>query len=243
MGIDIYVLNLLMKFKATESGGLGDALSLGRQALHFPTDETKMIATHVLRQYDSSADFNIFRNSGGYAERLFEYLGCRSIQSMDFSSYEGANIEHDLNTPIPTSLTNAFDFIFDGGTIEHVFDVPMAYRNVRQMLRDGGLFIGVNPANNFLGHGLYQFSPELLWRVFSRANGFSIESVQLVPVEGYPTPIDAPDPAAEKRRLQIGATPGRQYLTVAARKLGTTGHVVVQQSDYATIWERAKSTD
>ena len=240
MGIDVYVLDLLMKFRSAASDGLGEALSLGRQSLHFPTDEARAIATEILQRYDSGADFSVIRNSGAYADRFFKYLGCRSIQSMDFSSYEGAGIEHDLNTAVPSRLHGSFDFIFDGGTIEHVFDVPMAYRNVRDMLRDEGLFIGVSPANNFLGHGLYQFSPELLWRVFSESNGFSVELLQLIPVAGYPAPIDAPDPAAEQRRLQIGQTPERQYVVVAARKRPGAGPTVVQQSDYAAAWERAK---
>ncbi len=43
----------------------------------------------------------------------------------------------------------------------------------------GGHFISVTFANNFLGHGFHQFSPELYFRVFCPANGFEVESLML----------------------------------------------------------------
>lgn len=241
MGIDVYVLELLSRFKATVPGGLGDALTLGRQILHFPNEESRVEAAKVLRRHDPAADFGIIRDSGVFAEPLLRYLGCRSVRAMDFSSYEGADIEHDLNDPVPAALIGAFDFILDGGKIEHVFDIPMAYRNVRAMLREGGLFIGVNPANNYLGHGLYQFSPELVWRVFSGANGFQIQSVEIVPVAGPPLPIEAPNPGAARRRPQIGVTPERCYVTVAARKMVSVERAVAQHGDHVAARSQARA--
>jgi len=35
------------------------------------------------------------------------------------------DIIHDLNRPIPDTLSGTFDFIYDGGTLEHVFDLDM----------------------------------------------------------------------------------------------------------------------
>jgi hypothetical protein len=46
---------------------------------------------------------------------------------------------------------------------------PWCFRNVKAMLKPGGLFLLASPANNWLGHGLYQFNPDLLGQsVFSR---------------------------------------------------------------------------
>ena len=42
-----------------------------------------------------------------------------------------------------------------------------------------GHFIQITVANNFIGHGFYQFSPELIHRVFSGENGFAVEAVVL----------------------------------------------------------------
>jgi hypothetical protein len=72
-----------------------------------------------------------------------------------------------------------FSVVYDGGTIEHVFNAVQAFKNGMEMVRVGGHFIQVNPANNFMGHGFWQFSPELIYRVFSAENGFNIRGVFL----------------------------------------------------------------
>jgi hypothetical protein len=48
-----------------------------------------------------------------------------------------------------------------------------------EMVRVGGHFIQVNVANNYMGHGFWQFSPELIYRIFSPENGFQIKVVLL----------------------------------------------------------------
>ena len=63
----------------------------------------------------------------------------------------------------------------DAGSLEHVFDVPTAIRNCMRMVAPGGYFLAITPANNTMGHGFYQFSPELFYRVLSDANGFTVE--------------------------------------------------------------------
>jgi hypothetical protein len=35
----------------------------------------------------------------------------------------------------------------------------------------------VTPANNQMGHGFYQFSPELFFRVFSQENGYLLRAL------------------------------------------------------------------
>ena len=48
---------------------------------------------------------------------------------MDASAFEGANFVHDLNNPIPEELHCKYDAVVDGGTLEHVFNVPVAFAN------------------------------------------------------------------------------------------------------------------
>ena len=86
-------------------------------------------------------------------------LGLRSLRALDFSDYEGADLIHDLNRPIPDSLRDRFDLIIDAGTTEHVFDVRQALTNYADMLRVGGRIFHSSPANNRLHHGFYQLSP------------------------------------------------------------------------------------
>ena len=70
-------------------------------------------------------------------------------------------------------LKNKYTLVIDGGCLEHIFNFPVAIKNCMEMLQEGGHFIGITPANNLMGHGFYQFSPELYFRIFSKENGFA----------------------------------------------------------------------
>ena len=237
MGIDVSVLDFVLKFKGKIKG---ETLQLGRQGFHIPRDRKdhrRGLAETALAQYDADATIESFYTLSGFSDALFSYLGSSSVLALDASPFEGANIVHDLNMPVDKTLHARFDTIFDGGTLEHVFDLPVALQNVKDMLRVGGLFLSVNAANNQVGHGFYQFSPELMWRVFAAESGFKVELMQLVNVAGPPAPVDVPDPAAAGKRLEIGATVGPTYLLVAARKIAETeSSVTPQQSDYSRRW-------
>jgi SAM-dependent methyltransferase len=238
MGIHIPNLAFLLKFKGR---CLGSTLSLGRQEIHISSDPLSQEyrdAMALLRKYDQSVSLDDLRGDG-YANTLFNYLGSSDFCSIDASNYEGAELVHDLNLPVGADITNRFDCIFDGGTLEHVFDIPQALRNVGRMLKVGGLFLSSNGANNFLGHGFYQFSPELMWRALSLENGFQIELMQLVDESSTPKPENIEDPAVTGRRDERRKTSGCTLLQVAARKVRQVpdAAVNVQQSDYATAWE------
>jgi SAM-dependent methyltransferase len=232
MGVDIYVMDFLLKFRERS---LGDTLWLGRQSYHIHDSD---LGNSVLQSYDKRISIDKIRGSTGYCEDFFKYLGSNTIKSLDFSDFEGAEIIHDLNNPVKSELTDQFDCVFDGGTIEHVFDTRMAFSNVKKMLRVGGMFLMVDGANNFLGHGLYQFSPELLWRTFSRENGFEIELMQLVDDVGTPSPRDVPDPALRGQRSNMTMSTARTYVLMAARKTFEIpdNEQKVYQSDYIAAW-------
>jgi hypothetical protein len=67
--------------------------------------------------------------------------------------------------------------VFDGGALEHVFNFPVAISSCMRALVVGGTFISSTPVNNNMGRGLYQFSPELFYRVFSQEFGVRTESM------------------------------------------------------------------
>ena len=106
------------------------------------------------------------RESEGYAEKFFQILGASHITSFDKSDYQVATCLHDMNAPIEGSLKNRFSVVLDSGTLEHVFNFPQAIRNCMEMVKVGGHFIQITVANDFIGHGFYQFTPELMYRVF-----------------------------------------------------------------------------
>jgi 2-polyprenyl-3-methyl-5-hydroxy-6-metoxy-1,4-benzoquinol methylase len=75
------------------------------------------------------------------------------VSSIDASDYENATYVHDLNVPIPDHLKGQFDLVDDGGTLEHVFNFPVALRNCMEMVKVGGHLLLNVPTNNFVGHG------------------------------------------------------------------------------------------
>jgi len=109
----------------------------------------------------------LLAEADGYAEPFLRLLGCTDASSFDASSYERATHIHDFNLPIDPQFKGRFTAVIDAGTLEHIFNFPVAIRNCMEMLTVGGHFLGITPANNACGHGFYQFSPDLYFRVFS----------------------------------------------------------------------------
>lgn len=178
-----------------------------------------------------------------YAESLFKFLGALSVDSMDATNYEGATQVHDLNQPLPDDLRCRFSAVFDGGTLEHVFDFPRAISNAMAMVEVGGHFLSITTANNFCGHGFFQFSPELFFRVFSEENGFIAEGVFLHELSyrrDHPIVWQVRDPAELGRRVNVrSAKP--TFIMVRAKKLSDVSpfQKTPQQSDYSVKWEGA----
>lgn len=152
-------------------------VTVGRQALFIgPRTGRKLLRRHGFdpRPFDTK-----LADAPALLDPLLHALGAREVLAMDASDYEGAEIVHDLNQPLPEELRGRFTTVFDGGTLEHVFDVPAALRSYMELIEVGGHVIIHTMANNYLGHGFYQFSPELFFRVFSPENGFEVERIVL----------------------------------------------------------------
>ena len=205
--------------------------------------EPKMARNYVrtLKVNGIDATPEDFLQEDGFCETLMRKLGFGEMEAMDFSDYEGAALLQDLNKPIPASLEGQFDFIFDGGTIEHVFNVPVALENVFRMLRPGGRFVSANGMNGWTGHGIYQFNPELVWTFWGRTAGCAVHEclgIKKVPARDAPYLVFN-DPALTGKRLRLrGKVPeGRVYLYYEVERLPTSSlGAVMLQSDYETKW-------
>lgn len=230
-------------------------LTLGRQDLFVPLERLETI----LREHslwpeggESGAFRKTLKRAAWRTAALFRWMGATEVKACDASAYEGADLIHDLNQPFPAAWEQQFDLVIDGGTLEHVFNVPVALANAMRAARPGGRVVLFTPGNNYCGHGFYQFSPELFWRVFAEPNGFAIERLHaMVDTAGfssflglrYPFPIRGErhavaDPAAVRERvLLVNDSP--VLLFVEARK---QAHVIPfasapQQSDYTVHWQ------
>jgi SAM-dependent methyltransferase len=213
-----------------------ETLMVGRQQL-YTTDEEVI-------KYSNQFNFPLnsinLGKSGSYAEPFFKLLGAKAIESIDFTNYEDATIIHDLNNPIPDSLKNKFTLLFDGGTLEHVFNFPVAIKNCMDALKPGGHFISITPSNNLCGHGFYQFSPELFFSLFSHRNGFEIKKIFLG-VENSTNKVkdwyQVINPKELKKRVTL-TNDSPTFMLVLAEKISSMPleKLIVQQSDYENVW-------
>jgi hypothetical protein len=211
-------------------------LTIGRQGLHVtPAELRSILEAHGL---DPSPAQDILARDRGFAEPLLTYIGAGSVDSLDVSAYEGATILQDMNDPLRASNRNRFSLVIDGGSIEHVFEYTTALRNCMEAVEVGGHFITITPANNLLGHGFYQLSPELFYRALTPENGF--EMVRLVLFENPWKRVwyEVADPEQVRSRVELSG--GREaYLIVCAKRTSLQPIFArpPQQSDYSTLWQ------
>ena len=242
MGIDRQGAKFLF-WARSEGVNFERALTIGRHVFFLSKRELHSVlsANGIIK---SSAELDaIFTEAQGYADPFLRLLGCLAPASLDASDYEGATHVHDLNQPVPEAWQQQYSAVFDGGSLEHVFNFPQAIRNCMEMVKVGGHFLAITPANNFMGHGFYQFSPDLFARVFSADNGFALEHMIIFELESSRW-YEVMDPAKAMNRVSlINRTP--TCLGIVARKLA---HVPLftqapQQSDYIAKWAKGVRID
>jgi SAM-dependent methyltransferase len=179
-------------------------------------------------------------------ETLFRQLGFDAISVMDVSRFEGADIQFDLNSEdIPPDLAEQFDAIIDHGTLEHVFHLPNALRNLFRMLKPDGRVIHSAPSGNFFDHGFYMFQPTLFMDFYS-ANRWQVESIKV----GQYTPNQETDPAFFAdyepglfNSVSYGGMDNKLYVTVCivTKTANSTWNVIPTQGAYARLtgWSEA----
>ena len=244
MGIDIETARFLLA-RRRDKTCFERCATLGRQHYYVSNTETRAL----LKEFElSPEDFpGLFPASyPDYSEPFWEMLGTKALATIDASPFEGATHVHDMNQPIPAEWKEAFDVVCDVGTLEHVFNFPCAIRNCLEMVRRGGCFFTQTPANNHFGHGFYQFSPELFFRVLSPQNGFKVEHCVAVEYGPRRRWFMVTDPEAARARVTlVNAAP--VILLVCAKRVEIKPLFLKtpQQSDYAAAWAEsaAKGND
>jgi SAM-dependent methyltransferase len=231
MGFDLQTVRFVLEAK--RSGvDFSSTATLGRQTLALPAEDLRAEIERYGLDGLRGALASIYETFP-YCDGLLHALGARRLEAIDVSAYEHASIVLDMNRPLPESLHSRFSVVIDGGTLEHIFDVPQAFRNIAALLRVGGHFISVNGTNNFMGHGFYQFSPELFFRVLSAHNGFEVDTLVLCETHRDSYWYEASDPARVRARLEV-VNGYPTYVMVRARKVAETPlfAAIPQQSDY-----------
>lgn len=232
MGININTAQFLL---AAHRRGVvfGKTLMVGRLHLN-------VYKPHLRRMFKGTGllDESILRevpDNGAqpYAEPFLRLLGAQPIEAMDVSGYEGATQIHDLNTPIPASRVETYDVVCDGGTLEHVLHFTTALHNCMSMVKPGGSLFLHLPTNNCCGHGFYQLSPDLFYRVLSPPNGFAVKRMVMHAVGPYNRWYEVADPQDAGSRVElISCRP--MHVLVHAVKTGPTPAILTtsQQTSY-----------
>ena len=240
MGLDINSVHFLI---AAQKKGVNfsEVLTIGRQDLNvFPAKMQKTLQAAGL----PSDAFAPGAPDTPFAEPVFKSLGAKRVYSMDMSKFEGADFIHDLNQPIPADLRERFDIVLDGGTLEHVFNFPVALKNCMEMVKVSGRLILHTSANNYCGHGFYQFSPELFYSALSPENGFEMERMVVHMVGPYGRWHEVANPQAIRGRVEVLTFYPLQMLVMARRTQAVPiFSTPPQQSDYTPRWQETGTSD
>jgi hypothetical protein len=238
MGIDFQSLKFLLL--ARQRGVSFERFAMiGRQTLRLDPGQLRRLLSDAGMTISTDQCSQLFSEAGGYAEPLLRLLGAKQIESFDASSYEQATIIHDMNLPIGDELKGRFTAVLDGGSLEHVFNLPCALKNCLEMVELGGHFLGASPTNNWMGHGFYQFSPELFFRVLSPVNGFAETQAMICETAPRSRWFEVTDPEQLGGRAYL--VNGRPtYLFTMARRtaLAPIFAKAPQQSDYVSNWRQ-----
>lgn len=233
MGVNLETARYLIAVRRADVS-FRRTLTLGRQWLFAkPEKVDALLGRYGFPRVSCSTGFE-----RGWADALFRSLGAEQLDVLDASNYEGASFIHDLNRPLENGVKRRYDFVFDGGTLEHVFDIASALRTCMQLTDVGGHLCICSVANNECGHGFYQFGFELFFRLFDVPNGFRLRSL-LVEEQRYTGSrwLTVRDPADLGARVVcINRVP--LHIKVLARKEREDAGLnpVVIQSDYQRAW-------
>ena len=235
MGLDANGTKFLM-FARQRGVSFSKTAMIGRQSLLL--SPAKLSTNLRSFGFESTAGQakKLIQDSNEYSEGFLKLLGADEIVSFDASAYENASVVHDFNHPIPDKYKDQFSVVLDGGTLEHIFNFPAAIKNCMDMVAEGGHFLGITPANNQLGHGFYQFSPELYFRVFSEQNGFKLQNLIIFEETADSAWYEVADPDVVHERVTLRNNESSMLLIIAKKIRSVSVFETPQQSDYAAVW-------
>lgn len=156
----------------------GNVLFIGRQTV-FLNEQTlgTMLSNFGLTnrapgpiEYDSET-------LGARGQRLItdryfmKSIGVDRVQFLDVTDYEHADVIHDLGYPIGKDLEGKFDFIYNGGCLDNMFNPGVALMNLSKLLRPGGRLICMESASSW--NSPYLMYPPGWFYDYFVANGYA----------------------------------------------------------------------
>lgn len=234
MAINAVALELLLQAAAQTSGSKRLACLGYPDMLVTEPQLMKLCGADILskvRFRDDSDSILRWHNLSNRMTRLVEsrsFFSAMDIETdfLDIHASRGFEIVTDLNQPLPAELCGRYDLVYDGGTMEHCFNVGLVVTNILALGKVGAYILHVNPLNYF-NHGFFNFSPTFYYDFYTQT-GNRITS-EFYGVYG---------PVLESQLIKLPATqgfasvPDRTVLMVMAQKLTDTKPAWPLQSKY-----------
>lgn len=152
MGMTLPVAELIAR-EHQRSAFRGRGLEFGKSTIFLAPDQLKALFGNLgLTPRSSTIELDLATTAAKQHpnrefitnDTFYRWLGLDQIDVLDVSDFEGADIVHDVCTPIPDRLVNAYDFVYDSSVLDNVFDPVAALRNMAAAVKPGGRLIQVN---------------------------------------------------------------------------------------------------
>jgi SAM-dependent methyltransferase len=157
----------------------GAVLLIGRQTVHLTPDRFAELMRDEAVSVDPAIPLTLDTTTRNGAGRgfisdtyFFRAMGAASVTAIDVSDYEGADIVHNLDAPIPADLEGKFDFICNGSVLDNMFNPVMGLTNISRMLAPGGRVVHFEHASNAVNNAYLQFSPNWFFDYYA-VNGYA----------------------------------------------------------------------
>ena len=219
MALTFHTFKFLEKLKKNNLS-FGETLTIGRLNNLLEKEDFKLLNIQI--------DQNVYAD-----ELLKQHFNLLSLNALDYSSFEDADIIHDLNIPLENS-NKQFNTIIDFGTSEHVFNVTECLKNISNLCKINGHIVHCLPANNNCGHGFWQFSPELFFNIYDNSNGFDETEIFLINLFDKKNWYKI-NKQKIGERLELNSKEPL-YLLVKTKKIGKNLYQNINQSDYEQQW-------
>ena len=148
------------------------------------------------------------------SDSLFTLCGY-DLDCIDISAARGDEIIADMNQALPSELEGQFDVVYDGGTLEHCFNIAQAVKNMALACKVGGFCVNINPLNVY-NHGFYNFSPTF-YADFYGCNGFKL--LDLVALSGNYGTLGSPQSMPLPPIKRFDQAPERSVIMAIAQKV------------------------
>lgn len=247
MAIASFSARLLMR-EGKRKAFSGKVLQLGNQEVWGTKESLEKIAKQEnFKLSEARCDIGLGRSSFVdsptiSSEYFFQRLGFETVDALDQNAFEKSNVIHDLNILFEqnSKYINNYNFVFDGGTLEHVFNTPNALANIFELLSVGGRTMHCSPAANWYNHGFYCFS-SCFFEDFYSHNNFQIEECGIFKMFPWNERVLYTEGDKNSQFIRSlnpttfnGAIFGLNF--IATKLPNSTGNQIPQQGYYLNVW-------